>query len=70
MQYVRASLHQPHVDGGRVAVLTVRDRVDEAVLELTQCAEQVRLDEVHHTVVCEFIETATDIYISILYNDN
>ena len=52
VQDMRALLHQLDVIGRGVLVLAVDDGIDEAIEELFLRAQQRRLDEVHHTVIC------------------
>ena len=52
VQDMRAFLHQLDVIGRGVLVLAVDDGIDEAIEELFLRAQQRRLDEVHHTVIC------------------
>ena len=51
MQDVSSSLHESDVRLRRVGVLTIGDRIDEAVFEFAQRSQQIRLHEIHHAVV-------------------
>jgi hypothetical protein len=52
MQHVRAALHDADVVLRGVGVLAVGDGVHEPVQVLVVLAQQVRLHELHHAVVC------------------
>lgn len=50
---VSSLFHDSHILRGGVSALAVLDRVDEAVSELAQWAQQILFNETHHVVVWE-----------------